>query len=385
MIEHVSELMSLISNSDKEGEEVEIINAQATACGAEQDIVMVDDSTITKNNKRILVMKINNLLNFISSFYLKIEESNSLETTSNGYLITRLEDLDINEQHTEAVEFLKNVITKTKNDETAVAKVHDLIKKVESFENDFKEDNFGSTKARQKEDDHSGQKDDSIEFLNEFISPNIENEPLDSKVEKLLRYLKGFQIKMENHSVENGASGIGEKTQSTFEPIKGRMMKIGTVNVDRYPIKITTDDSREVERNTHKQLNLKSFPCKDCKKEYKKKQKLYHHIKSVHDKVKDWGCHYCEHTTSQKQFLERHINAVHGQKKIQCATCKELFATKTVWKQHLKRKHHAKERQIPLKLYPQRNLLPTSSMLTTLMMNKSNKCKNMMMNTIKTF
>ena len=69
-----------------------------------------------------------------------------------------------------------------------------------------------------------------------------------------------------------------------------------------------------------KHKESKTYPCDDCKKEYKSILALKHHYKVVHEKI-SYNCNFCEYTTGRKGNLKQHINSLHFQKRYPCDIC----------------------------------------------------------------
>merc|ERR1712150_2830 len=54
--------------------------------------------------------------------------------------------------------------------------------------------------------------------------------------------------------------------------------------------------------------------CSKCDKSFASKQVLKVHIRSIHEKIKDYSCDYCDYTTADGSNFRRHINKYHKQK-----------------------------------------------------------------------
>ena len=68
------------------------------------------------------------------------------------------------------------------------------------------------------------------------------------------------------------------------------------------------------------------------------KKSLAHHIKTVHDKIKDFVCEHCQYACSEITTLKNHIKAVHDKIKDNiCHTCGKGFALMAAFKLHLKK------------------------------------------------
>ncbi len=54
-----------------------------------------------------------------------------------------------------------------------------------------------------------------------------------------------------------------------------------------------------------------NFTCYKCNYETKEKNNLKRHIKTVHDKMKDFKCDKCDYVCSSNIDLKRYIKTVH--------------------------------------------------------------------------
>ena len=59
-------------------------------------------------------------------------------------------------------------------------------------------------------------------------------------------------------------------------------------------------------------MSSRPFPCTQCSKEFKQKDKLLRHIQSVHTPIKPYSCEFCNMAFSRKDELCRHGSIVHG-------------------------------------------------------------------------
>lgn len=60
--------------------------------------------------------------------------------------------------------------------------------------------------------------------------------------------------------------------------------------------------------------------CTDCGKQFKFRQSLYVHIKSVHEKLKA-ACEYCDKVFSKPSHKKRHIKSAHEKARFPCSMC----------------------------------------------------------------
>ena len=79
--------------------------------------------------------------------------------------------------------------------------------------------------------------------------------------------------------------------------------------------------------------------CPQCKRSYNKRS-LTRHIKTVHEKVKEFKCDRCLYACSQRTNLRNHINAVHEKKReFKCELCEFTAVVRSKLKYHIKSVH----------------------------------------------
>ena len=82
------------------------------------------------------------------------------------------------------------------------------------------------------------------------------------------------------------------------------------------------------------------FTCEKCNYETKEKHNLTRHIKSVHDKIKDFKCDKCEYVCSTICSLKSHIKSVHDKiKDFKCDKCEYVCSITSHLKEHIKAVH----------------------------------------------
>ena len=89
--------------------------------------------------------------------------------------------------------------------------------------------------------------------------------------------------------------------------------------------------------------NDKIFKCDSCFYGANRKGHLNQHIKTVHNKIKDFKCNYnlCDYKCSLKGHLNTHIKTVHNKiKDFECNQCTFTCSEKGNLKQHVEQVHH---------------------------------------------
>jgi hypothetical protein len=82
------------------------------------------------------------------------------------------------------------------------------------------------------------------------------------------------------------------------------------------------------------------FKCDKCEYETKNKHDLKRHIKSIHDKIKDFKCNKCEYKCSNNNDLKEHTKRIHDKiKDNKCDKCEYTCLKKSHLKQHIKYVH----------------------------------------------
>ena len=74
---------------------------------------------------------------------------------------------------------------------------------------------------------------------------------------------------------------------------------------------------------------------------------MRHHVKCIHDKIKDFKCVICSYSTSKNSNLKAHEAAVPEKKKdYKCDKCEYATFCSNVLKRHMRRKHEQLEQSI---------------------------------------
>ena len=81
----------------------------------------------------------------------------------------------------------------------------------------------------------------------------------------------------------------------------------------------------------------KQHICEICKKHFATRSLFKSHMKTVHDEVKDHKCDMCDKTFGKNSELRIHVQGVHNlMKQHVCVTCNKKFGLKSVLKKHIK-------------------------------------------------
>merc|ERR1712048_1445922 len=84
-----------------------------------------------------------------------------------------------------------------------------------------------------------------------------------------------------------------------------------------------------------------SYKCPKCDKVFKTKSNLNHHVRAVHDQIKNHKCTQCNASYYKKADLVNHQRSHQGVKPFACTVkgCKARFTTKSNRTKHIKRMH----------------------------------------------
>ena len=83
--------------------------------------------------------------------------------------------------------------------------------------------------------------------------------------------------------------------------------------------------------------------CSICHKEYKD---LYHHVRYVHNKIKNYKCDYCEKAFQAKGLMKNHMASIHLGEKTKCPICKKDFSVDNL-NRHVREFHEKNRKQCP--------------------------------------
>ncbi|KAL7732220.1 hypothetical protein ACLKA6_018459 [Drosophila palustris] len=85
--------------------------------------------------------------------------------------------------------------------------------------------------------------------------------------------------------------------------------------------------------------------CPECGKNFNKKKGIKRHIKTVHDKVKDFACRFCPKRFSKSNHLRHHEYTHTGEKPYECIVCNKTFRHDATLRKHMK--SHNRPRKEP--------------------------------------
>lgn len=100
-------------------------------------------------------------------------------------------------------------------------------------------------------------------------------------------------------------------------------------------------------RSVHEKI--KDYHCKLCDKSYTQSHSLKNHIKIVHEGVKAERLHKCvscDKSYTQAHNLKRHIRLVHEGQSYKCEYCEKAYSTSQVLKRHIKTVHGSNDQMI---------------------------------------
>jgi len=97
----------------------------------------------------------------------------------------------------------------------------------------------------------------------------------------------------------------------------------------------------KIKREKNKLKNKDKFKCEKCDYKFYDISSLKRHIKSIHDKVKDFFCENCDYKCSLNGNLQLHIKKVHLKiKDFFCENCDFKCSTSSHLKRHIKNVHN---------------------------------------------
>ena len=113
--------------------------------------------------------------------------------------------------------------------------------------------------------------------------------------------------------------------------------------VKRYSCTVCPDaffDSQSLRKHENKHKGINQHECPVCQKIFNTKGLCSRHIKSVHEKEKQYACKSCEFKTFHAYSLTAHVQQVHEKyKPNKCDFCEEAFFYKRDLEKHYTKIH----------------------------------------------
>ena len=103
---------------------------------------------------------------------------------------------------------------------------------------------------------------------------------------------------------------------------------------------ICSDNSYLKQHIKHVHDKIKDFKCDKCEFICSTNGHLIRHVKTVHDKIKNIKCSKCEYACSSESHLKKHMKCIHNKiKDIKCSKCEYTCSDNGLLTQHIKRIH----------------------------------------------
>ena len=80
------------------------------------------------------------------------------------------------------------------------------------------------------------------------------------------------------------------------------------------------------------------YDCDHCDKQFKRQDRLHHHIKSAHEGVK-YVCNQCGHKATRQSDLKNHIKTIHEGIKYDCDECDKQYTDQSTLRKHILSSH----------------------------------------------
>ena len=149
---------------------------------------------------------------------------------------------------------------------------------------------------------------------------------------KILKFLNFFDW---NFKFNRKTSSFNRFSNYTFHTISDFTKKANFATLK------TTDLGKHI-KTVHEKI--KDFKCEICEKAFISNSDLKRHINAVHAKTKNFGCTQCGKCFSQSGHLNQHIKSVHeGIRENKCALCDNSFSRSENLRRHLKDVHQVSE------------------------------------------
>ncbi|KAH8364377.1 hypothetical protein KR084_006425 [Drosophila pseudotakahashii] len=99
-------------------------------------------------------------------------------------------------------------------------------------------------------------------------------------------------------------------------------------------LKKTTKNELRLHINFH--TLERTWSCKECPKVCNSSTSLKKHVRSVHEKARDYACHYCEKRFATSDTRKYHEMTHTGEKNFECRVCGKRFIQPSALRTHLK-------------------------------------------------
>ena len=84
----------------------------------------------------------------------------------------------------------------------------------------------------------------------------------------------------------------------------------------------------------------RDYACENCDYKAAQNSNLKEHVKAVHEKIKNFACEQCDYKAAQKSYLVMHVEAIHDRiKRFACEHCHYKAAVQPYLREHMKRRH----------------------------------------------
>ncbi|XP_014222030.1 GDNF-inducible zinc finger protein 1-like [Trichogramma pretiosum] len=171
-----------------------------------------------------------------------------------------------------------------------------------------------------------------------------ENEHEDLRIELECREQKpkfNSGLKIEDSS-ENYLQDMSRRWTDENNIKKESFVEVKKEPVEDDPDDLVTNDDLGGQKKSRTSIDTRpkgaTFSCHKCKKTFKHKPSLKHHIKSVHEGIR-YPCDICGTKFATKGNLEKHMDSVHNKITHPCNMCEKTFTAKNNIKKHIDSVH----------------------------------------------
>lgn len=102
---------------------------------------------------------------------------------------------------------------------------------------------------------------------------------------------------------------------------------------------------------------IKDFACPLCSYKSSRKSNLANHVKTVHENIKDFSCRYCEFKSSRKYNIVQHIKRVHKEE-VMAAAVRDGIGQDSQEQEPQAQQVRCKSKPKPAKITPRHQRLP---------------------------